>query len=117
MGLIDTALSPLRAVLGSVEREAEHAIPVKEIQGIQERVLETGEAIRKATESIEAHVEVLESLASSVPQLTDAVGLLTVQLGGIVEVLKPVAAMEADVAKVGHLFGRRNKGDSAPSDA
>ena len=116
MGLIDNALSPLRAILGSVEREAEHAIPVKGIQQIELRVLETGEAIRKATEQIEQHVEVLESLASSVPQLTEAVALLTVQLGGIVEVLRPVAAMEADVAKVGRLFSR-HKGDNTPPPA
>jgi hypothetical protein len=115
MGLLGTALTPLRVLLGSIEREVEHTIPVKGIEGIQERVLETGEAIRKATEQIEQHVEVLESLASSVPQLTEAVGLLTVQLGGIVEVLRPVAAMEADVAKVGRLFGR-HRGD-APATA
>jgi hypothetical protein len=114
MGLLGTALTPLRALLGGLEQEAEHTFPVRGIEGIQERVLETGEAIRKATEQIESHVEVLEALASSVPQLTEAVALLTVQLGGIVEVLRPVAAMEADVAKVGRLFGRhRGEGPAA----
>jgi methyl-accepting chemotaxis protein len=125
MGLLDTALAPLRAILGSAEQEAEQAFPVQDIEGIQLRVLETVEAIRDATEQIEAHVSMLEKLANSITPLTESVEKLTAQLGVITEVITPVAAAERDVAaaehdvaRVGRLFARhRREADStaAPS--
>ena len=130
MGLIDAALSPLRAVLGVAEREAEHVLPVRDIEEIQERVLDGVDAIRKATESVESHVAVLETLATSLPPLTDAVTQLTVQLGELLAVIAPIAAAEREVAKVhqeiekvegelgrvGHLFGRRRPGAGGPEE-
>jgi hypothetical protein len=114
MGLLDVALAPLRAVLGSAEQEAEHVFPVQDIEAIQERILDTGEAIRNATESIESHVVALESLAKVVPELVTSVEGLTAQLAAITTVLAPVAAVEQDAAKLGHLFGRRHQGDAPP---
>jgi hypothetical protein len=125
MGLLDTALAPLRAFLGSAEQEAEHTFPVQDIEGIQSRVLETAEAIKDATEQIAAQVSMLETLANSIAPLTQSVEKLTAQLGVITEVITPVATAERDVAeaehdvaRLAHLFGRRrHEADStaAPS--
>ncbi len=120
MGLLDAALGPIRSVVGSAEHEAERAMPVKDIEEIQRQILEGVTAMRHATDSIEAHVEVVEALAAAVPTLTEAVVSLTEQLGQITRMLAPVAAMERDVARteqdvvraehvasrLGGLFGR-----------
>lgn len=125
MDLIGAALSPIRAVLGAAEREAEDVLPVREIEEIQQRVLEGVQAVRSATESIESHVEVLETLATSLPPLTEAVTQLSVQLGEILQVIAPIAAAERGVATLGHdvekaerfLFRRRHRGEDPPPPA
>jgi phage-related minor tail protein len=118
VGLLDIALAPLRAVLGSAEHEVEQALPVRNIEEIQTRVLDTAEAIKAATETIEAHVEVIETLATSLPPLTQAVTELTVQLGEILTVIAPIAAVERDVGKAEHFFlRRRHPAEPAPGDA
>lgn len=122
MGLLDMALAPLRAVLNSAEHEVEHTFAVQDLEGIQSRVLETVEAIKDATEQIEAHVSVLETLATSITPLTQAVEKLTIQLGVITDALIPVTKTEEEVAKaehgvarLGHLFGRhRQDADARP---
>jgi hypothetical protein len=119
MDILGAAFRPLRAVLGVAEQEAEQVLPVRDIEAIQRRVLDGVEAVRQATESIESHVEVLETLATSLPPLTDAVTQLTVQLGDILTVIAPLAAVERDVARAEHfLFRRRGRGgDARPPDA
>jgi hypothetical protein len=114
VGLLQIALAPLRSVLGVAESEAEHVLPVRDIEDIQRRVLEGVEAVRGATESIESHVEVLESLATSLPPLTDAVTQLTVQLGELLTVIAPIAAVERDVARAEHFFTRHRRRDPGP---
>ncbi len=109
MDILGAALSPLRAVLGAAERDVEQALPVREIEEIQQRVLEGVQAVRHATESIESHVEVLETLATSLPPLTEAVTQLTIQLGEILTVIAPIAAVERDVAKAEHFLFRRRR--------
>jgi chromosome segregation ATPase len=122
MGLLDIVLAPLRGILGSAEHEAEQAFPVQDLEQIQSRVLETADAIRDATEQIEAHVAVLETLATSIAPLTVSVEKMTTQLGVIAEVLAPLAAaehdvgsaehdvesVERDVSRIEHLLGRRH---------
>ena len=126
MGLVDVALGPIRSVIGTAEHEAEHAMPVRDIEEIQQQILEGVNAMRHATESVEAHIEVVEALAAAVPTLTAAVVSLTEQLGQITRVLAPVAAVEQDFAKteqevvraehvasrLGGLFGRHPTGDA-----
>lgn len=107
MGLLDLALAPLKAVIGSAERDIE--VPVRDIEHIQTRVLGTAEAIRQATESIESHIEVLETLANSIGPLTESVDRLTAQLAEINTVLAPVAATEREISRVEHFFGRRRQ--------
>lgn len=118
MGLVDLALGPLRSVLGSVEQEAEEhveqVLPVAEIAGIQEQILDGMNALRRAAESIEAHVAVVDQLGDALPPMTEAVTQLSARLGELMEVLAPIAAMERDieraerdVTRATHFFRRR----------
>lgn len=125
MNVLATALAPLRSVLGAARREAEEILPVddirellpvRQIEQIQQRALGTVEAIKDATESIESHVAVIETLASSVPPLTEAVKELNVQLTAIVEVLAPMAAVEHEVSRFGRLFGRHHPSEDSPAE-
>lgn len=109
MRLFDLALAPVRYVLGGAEHEAEAVLPVRDIEDIQTRVLDTAESIKRATESIESHVIVVESLATSIGPLTDAVADLTRQLAEINQVLGPLAGVERDVSRLEHVFGRRRR--------
>ena len=106
MDVIGFVTAPLRGLLGSIEEQAEEAFPVQGLEEVQEGILDTEQAIRKATESIAAHVAVLETLAASLPQLTGAVEGLSEQLATITTVLAPVAGAERRVAGLEHLFSR-----------
>jgi chromosome segregation ATPase len=106
MGITDLAMRPLRVLLGSAEHEVEDALPVREIEDIQTQILDGVGALRRATESIESHVEVVDALATTLPVLTAAVQDLTAQLAEIVAVLAPVTEAERDMAKVEHEFSR-----------
>jgi chromosome segregation ATPase len=113
MGLLQTALAPLRAILGGAEHEAEEALPVRDIREIQTEVLGTAESIKSATESIEAHVLAFESLATSIEPLTAAVVDLTRQLSEINQALAPVTGLERDVSMIERAFGRHRQHDPA----
>ena len=78
MDIVDLAFKPLRAVVGATEHEVERTLPVKDIEGIQAQILEGVGALGRATESIESHVEVVDTLASSLPELTAAVNALSI---------------------------------------
>jgi chromosome segregation ATPase len=110
MGLIDAATAPLRYVLHSAEGEAEAVVPLRDIEHIQSHMAVAVEAIKDATEQIEAHVEVIEKLAASLIPLTDAVVTLTAQLGMVTEALAPVVEAEQEVSKLGHIFSRNRQG-------
>jgi hypothetical protein len=109
VGLIDAALSPVRAVLGVAEREVEQHSPLQAIEEIDDKILEAVQAVKRATESIERHVEVVESLAETLPALTASVTRLTDQLGDILPLLAPLAAVERDVQRIEGIFHRRRK--------
>jgi methyl-accepting chemotaxis protein len=117
MGLLDPFLAPLRGALAATEHDV-----VREIRGvehIEHRVLEAADAIRDATESIEAHVGVIETLATSINPLAESVNRLTAQMAELNQVLAPLAAAERDVSRLEHLFGRHRHGrpDDAPDSA
>ncbi len=115
MSLLDAVTAPLRALLGDVEREVEKEVPVHGIEQIQERILDTEQAIRSATESIADHVEAIETLAVSLPPLVVAVEALTAQLTEITKVLAPVAVAEQDMAKVGRFLHHRHDPPAEPA--
>lgn len=125
MGLIDLATAPLRYVINEVtEHEAEVVSPLRDIEDIQTHVLAASVAIKQATEQIEKHVAVIETLATSLepltvavakladqmqalPELSRSVSELTAKLDVVAEVITPLALVEQDAARVGHLFSRR----------
>ncbi len=125
MGLVDLAFGPIRSVLGNAEHEAEHelehALPVGEIEGIQEQILDGMNALRHATESIAAHIEAVDALAAAVPPMTAAVTALTERLGELMEVLAPIAVVEhdidtaeRDIVRATHFFRRRPRATEEP---
>jgi hypothetical protein len=121
MDLLNPVLKPVRALLRDES-------PLGDLENIQEHILATGEAIKAATESIEGHVAVLESLtdtlnqtlpalnatlSSTLPALVAAVEDLAVKLNVVSEALAPVVHAEADLGKVGHIFGRHQHDEAA----
>jgi hypothetical protein len=113
-GVINGALVEIRKLLGVIEDETEDVLPVKDIEEIQTRVLGSVEAIRDATDQIEAHAAALESLIDTLPVLTNAVQDLTKQLGVIAEVLAPVVGAEREMSRLRHLLGRHRPAEPAP---
>jgi hypothetical protein len=105
MGLLDIALAPIRSVLGTAERG------VLDHTTIDEKILDGVEAMRRTTESIEKHIEVVEALAASLPPLTESVTRLTDQIGELLRLTAPLAAAEHDIERVEHLFGRHRHHD------
>jgi ABC-type transporter Mla subunit MlaD len=125
MDLLNPVLKPVRTLL----REES---PLHNLESIETRILATGEAIKGATESIEGHVAVLESLtntlnetlpalnatlATTLPALVAAVEDLATKLGVVSEVLAPVVRAEADLGKVSHLLGHHHHDDPAAAPA
>jgi chromosome segregation ATPase len=106
VGLLDLVFAPARALLGAAERDVERTLPVRDIEHIQSRVLDTAEAIRRATDSIESHIEVIETLANSIQPLYESVDRLTAQMGELNAVLAPLAGIEHDAERVEGFFHR-----------
>ena len=108
----DAARSALR-LLGGAEHEVEKHSPM------EEPLKEAIAALHHAAESMDRHVEVLEAVAATLPQLTGALVKLTEQLGELLRMAAPLEAAEREVAGFGHLFRRhRHAGaGSAPEAA
>jgi hypothetical protein len=108
----DAARSALR-LLGGAEQEVEKHSPM------EEPLKEAIAALHHAAESMDRHVEVLEAVAATLPQLTGALVKLTEQLGELLRMAAPLEAAEREVAGLGHLFRRhRHTGaGSAPEVA
>jgi hypothetical protein len=107
----DAARSALR-LLGGAEHEVEKHSPV------EEPLKEAIAALHHAAESMDRHVEVLEAVAATLPELTGALVKLTEQLGEVLRMAAPLEAAEREVAGLGHLFRRhRHSGGGSPSAA
>jgi len=104
----DAARSTLK-LLGGAEHEVEEHSPVE--APLKEAIA----ALHHAAESMDRHVEVLEAVAATLPELTGALVKLTAQLGEVLHMAAPLEAAEREVAGLGHLFRRRHHagGDSA----
>jgi methyl-accepting chemotaxis protein len=88
---------------------------VRPLEETERETLGAVRAIEEATDSIERHVEVIETLATSVGPLTDSVDRLNATLHDIVAVLAPVAgaedevrSAEQEVERAAHLFRFRH---------
>jgi hypothetical protein len=65
--MLDFVTAPIRSVLGVAEHEV--VAPVQSSREIEAHILEAVNAIHHATASIEQHVAVIETLATSVAPL------------------------------------------------
>jgi chromosome segregation ATPase len=109
VGPLDLFTGPLRSLLGVTEDMERDARSLLSESGELERQLEEAVAsIHRAAQSMEHHVEVVETLASTVPKLADSVNALVEEIHALNCTLKPVAAAERDLSRLGHLFGHRH---------
>ena len=105
--MLDFATHAARSVLGqigAVEHRVEH------LDDVDERLHAAVAALHRATDSIDRHVEALESVGDSLPALTEAVTRLCDQLAAALVLAAPVEAAEREVQtglrRLLH-FGRR----------
>lgn len=98
----------VRSVLGESERaESDLAAPIRDPRELEAKLDEAVTAIHRASESLEAHVEVLGTLSDSLPGLTDSVTRLSEQLAHMMRVTEPLAVAERDVTRLDRLLRRR----------
>ena len=113
MGPLDLFTAPLRSLLGTTEDMERDAHTLLSESGELERQLEEAVAsIHRASESMEHHVEVVETLAATVPQLAESVNALVAEMHALNATLKPVASADRELSRLGHLFGRRHAEDA-----
>ncbi len=100
----------VRSVLGASDRaetEVTHAEAVFEPHELEAKLDDALAAIRRASESLEAHAEVLGTLSDSLPALTESVTRLTDQLGHVMQVTAPLAAAEREASRLDRILRRR----------
>ena len=105
--MLDFATRPIRSLLGSAEHDVVE--PLQETREIEAHILDAVEAIHSATASIEQHVAVIETLATSVAPLTSSVDRLTDTMVDLVALLAPMAEAERGLQRVEGFFGRRHR--------
>jgi hypothetical protein len=114
LGLIT---GPLRSVLGLAQRaetDVERHTPLHEALELEDKLEQTIVAVHRSADAMERHVVVVETLAESVPALTEAVTRLTNELNGLLGVIAPIASAEREVSRIEHLLGRRRHGGEPP---
>jgi methyl-accepting chemotaxis protein len=111
--MLDFFADQIRAVLGVAEHDVVE--PLHETRDIEADILGTVRAIENATASVERHVEVIETLATSVDPLRASVDRLTDTMQELVAMMAPMAAAEREVHRVGRIFGRHPHDE--PSEA
>ncbi len=109
--MLEFLTRPIQRVLGVTEHDVVESL--RETRDIEANMLGAVQAIENATASIERHIEVIETLATSVDPLRASVDRLTDTLQQLVVMLAPVEAAEQDMQRVGRLF-RRHRHDEPP---
>jgi hypothetical protein len=112
--LTDFATNAVRSVVKLFEGAGEE---IEKRSPIDERLHEAISALHRTADSMDKHVEVLETLAVSLPALTDVLARLSEQLGEALRLATPLETAERDVAGIGHLFRRHRHGADAESGA
>jgi uncharacterized protein YoxC len=107
--VFDFVLRPVKSVVRVLNEDA-----MKPLEQTERETLDAVRAIDHATESIERHVEVIETLATSVGPLTESVDRLTDTMQDLVKLLGPLAGAEREVQhaeqeieNAEHFFGFR----------
>ena len=115
--MFDFVLKPVRSVVRAANQDA-----LRPLVQTEHETLEAVEALERATASIERHVEVIETLATSVGPLTESVDRLTDTMQDLVKMLGPLAGAEHEmqraeqgVEEAEHFLGfRRHKKPAEP---
>jgi hypothetical protein len=117
--VFDFVLRPVRSVVRVLNEDA-----INPLEQTERETLDAVRAVDRATQSIEHHVEVTETLATSVGPLTASVDRLTETMRDLVEVLGPLAAAEREfhraehgVEQAEHFLGFRRHRKPADPDA
>jgi len=95
--VFDFVLRPVRSVVRAVNQDA-----LKPLEETEHETLEAVRALDRATESIEHHVQVIETLATSVGPLTESVDRLTETMQDLVKMLGPMAGAEREMQRAEH---------------
>ena len=112
--MFDFLIRPIRSVLGGAERDAVESL--HETRDIEANMLGAVRAIENATDSIEKHVAVIETLATSVDPLRASVDRLTDTMQDLVAMMAPIATAESEMHRAGRFFGR-HRHDEPPAEA
>jgi len=108
---VGNAMRSTLKLLGGAEHEVEEHTPG------EEPLHEAVAALHHAAQAMDRHVEVLEAVAATLPELTGALVKLTEQLGEVLRMAAPLEAAEREVAGIGHLFRRRRSSPALPAGA
>ena len=95
--MFDFVLRPVRSVVRALDQDA-----LKPLEETEHETLEAVKTLERVTASIEHHVEVIESLATSVGPLPESVDRLTDTMQELVKMLGPIAGAEREVQRAGH---------------
>lgn len=112
--MLDFVTRPLRAIFGETEHDVVDTM--HETRDIEANMLGAIEAIENATASLEHHVEVIETLATSVDPLRASVDRLTDTMQDLVAMLGPIASAEREIQRAGRFLPRRHRDKSQPSE-
>ena len=107
--MLEFVIRPIRSVLGVTEQHVVES--VDEVLDIEVNMLDAVRAIEHATASIEDHVEVIETLATSVDPFRASVDRLTDTMQQLVVMLAPIAAAEQEAHRIGRFLGRHHRDD------
>lgn len=102
--MLDFVTRPIRWALGGAEHDI--ADTVHQTRDIEADMLGAVTAIENATQSIERHVDSIDTLATAVDPLRASVDRLTDTMHDLVTLMAPMAAAEHEVQRVGRFFGR-----------
>jgi methyl-accepting chemotaxis protein len=113
--MLDFLTRPIRSVLGGAERDMVETL--HETRDIEANMLGAVRALENVTESVERHVAVIETLATSVDPLRASVDRLTDTMQELVAMMAPIADSEHEMHRLGRLFGRHRHDElPAPDD-
>jgi hypothetical protein len=102
--MLEILFRPLRSALGVAEHEA--TAPLAEPE---RELVDAVQAIHRAADSIDHHVQVIEGLATSVGPLTDSVDRLTATMADLTAILAPLGKAEHEVGQIERRFGFRRR--------
>lgn len=112
---LDSLTGAIRSAIGAAEQEGAQHSPLHETEALRSELRDAVTATHRAADSLERHVEVVETLADSLTPLTESVTRLTDQIGELLKITAPMAAAEREVSRVEGFFGRRRQAQPPPN--